>query len=60
MLLQRINKLGFDVLIDDNTRHSKPWTDLVINHIACGDNHSCAIDAKGRVFVWGVYKDANG
>ena len=27
---------------------------------ACGDNHSCALDSLGRVWLWTTYKDSNG
>jgi len=31
-----------------------------VRRIACGDNHSCALDVLGRVWLWGTYKDSNG
>ena len=31
-----------------------------VAHIACGDSHSIALDAEGRVFAWGTYKGADG
>ncbi|CAD7933662.1 unnamed protein product [Amoebophrya sp. A25] len=34
--------------------------DFVLDGISAGDSHSCAKDVNGNVFLWGVFKDANG
>jgi len=31
-----------------------------VRKVSCGDNHSCALDSVGRVWLWGTYKDSNG
>lgn len=35
-------------------------TDVVIRMVACGDSHSCAIDATDRLWQWGSYRDNDG
>ena len=33
---------------------------VVVRKVSCGDCHSCALDDRGRVWLWGTYKDSNG
>jgi len=33
---------------------------VAVRHVSCGDCHSCALDEKGRAWLWGTYKDSNG
>ena len=33
---------------------------VAVRHVSCGDCHSCALDEKRRVWLWGTYKDSNG
>ncbi|CAK0877905.1 unnamed protein product [Prorocentrum cordatum] len=33
---------------------------VVVRRMSCGDNHTCALDTLGRVWLWGTYKDSNG
>ncbi|CAE8599841.1 unnamed protein product, partial [Polarella glacialis] len=32
----------------------------VVRKVSCGDCHSCALDDRGMVWLWGAYKDSNG
>ena len=33
---------------------------VAVRKVSCGDCHSCALDDRGRVWLWGTYKDSNG
>eukprot|EP00438_Fugacium_kawagutii_P026681 Skav219939 [mRNA] locus=scaffold2879:52823:64108:+ [translate_table: standard] len=33
---------------------------VVVRKVSCGDCHSCALDDRGRLWLWGTYKDSNG
>lgn len=37
-----------------------PDNAALVAEVACGDSHSCALDAKGSLWLWGSYKDSNG
>ncbi|XP_059489560.1 protein RCC2 homolog [Neocloeon triangulifer] len=45
-ILMYIEKQGRD-------NHSTPVDDVDIQDVACGVNHTVAVDSKGRVFSWG-------
>ena len=33
---------------------------VAVRKVSSGDCHSCALDDRGRVWLWGTYKDSNG
>ena len=33
---------------------------VAVRKVSCGDCHSCALDDRARVWLWGTYKDSNG
>jgi len=57
------NKLGFHnensprkvPLFVERSKDSQPTpvTDVQIAQVACGNNHTCVVDTKGRCFTWG-------
>lgn len=56
------NKLSFkcevvprkvNVFIDKDRNGITPITDVELRDIACGNNHSVALDSKKRIFTWG-------
>eukprot|EP00929_Paragymnodinium_shiwhaense_P029143 TRINITY_DN16772_c0_g1_i1.p1 TRINITY_DN16772_c0_g1~~TRINITY_DN16772_c0_g1_i1.p1 ORF type:complete len:946 (-),score=266.38 TRINITY_DN16772_c0_g1_i1:108-2945(-) len=57
--------LGRATTTDDENSDCEPRivplpAGVMMTHVCCGDNHTCALDTLGRAWLWGTYKDSNG